>query len=109
MLTWLCQSSNVATIREIEIYDAFDFEMDEACELLAELIDSATLLTQYSWLKHPSTNKRDIQVVIEYALEANPEDESVVPREGLIKIVEFEDQVICQRPTNRTIEYELKT
>ena len=48
VLTWMCQSSNLTTLKELEMCDAFNFELDEACTLLAQLIDTTTILEYFN-------------------------------------------------------------
>ena len=67
LLSWLCQSSNLATLKEMIMYLTFDFSLDEACELIAQLIDTATCLTECD-IKQHTTNQRKVKVTIEYAV-----------------------------------------
>ena len=84
----MCKSSNMATIKEVNFYFTFNFQMDnmhEACELIAEFLDTAPSLTEFIMYS-------DVKVLIEYADEA---------KKGLIKIVKNKDEltIICSRPT----------
>ena len=44
MLVFLWQSSNVATLEDLNMMFAANFDLDETCECLAEFIDSAHAL-----------------------------------------------------------------
>ena len=102
ILSWLCQSSNLATLKEIDMTLALDFSEDESCELICQLIDTAPCLTKCD-IGQTSRNERRVKVLIEYAVEADPEDDSVVPKQGLIKVVNSRDEskIRCQRQTTR--------
>ena len=43
-------------------------------------------------------------LLLEYAIVADPADDSVVPKQGSIKVVDEDDEskVICERATKRT-------
>ena len=65
-------------------------------------------------------NERKIQIEIEYAVRADLADDSVVPRDGLIKVIDYESTfhntdrenidkwLICKRPTKRTNKRQVK-
>lgn len=57
---------------------AFDLSMDEGCSLFAQLLDTATSLKKINIKK--GYNKRSVRVSIDYAVEADPKDASIVPK-----------------------------
>ena len=87
----------MATIKKVNFYFTFNFEMDklhEPCELIAEFLDTAPSLTEFIMYS-------DVKVLIEYADEA---------KKGLIKVVKNKDEstIICSRPTIKTIEQKIE-
>ena len=44
LLLFLCKSSNVATLKDLNMRTAANFDSDEACQYLAQLIDTAHAL-----------------------------------------------------------------
>lgn len=52
--------------------------MDEGCSLFAQLLDTATSLKKINIKK--GYNKRSVRVSIDYAVEADPKDASIVPK-----------------------------
>ena len=88
MLQWLCESSNFATLEDLNMSHALNFQEKEACELLAQFIDTAPSLKKLNIIQSGEDTLK-VGVLIEHAVEADPKDESVVAKQGLIRVVDI--------------------
>ena len=95
----MCESGNVATLQDLDMMDAANFSYDEACQYLAQLIDTALVLKEINI--YGQSGERVVKVLLEYAIVADPADDKVVPKQGSIKVVDRRDEskVICERVT----------
>ena len=66
--------------------NACNFDEDKACEHFAELIDTAPNFKAID-IKNQEGFLRKVYVTMDYAVVADSNDESVVPKDGHIKIV----------------------
>ena len=102
MFKSLCESGSVATLQDLYMYEAANFSSDESCQYLAQLIDTALALKKINISYQEGDRK--VKLLIDYAIVADPADDSVVPKQGYIKVVSKDDEskVICERATQRT-------
>ena len=109
LLSFLCTSSNCATIEELDLgYYACNFDTDQACENLVELVSTAPRI-KYCGISEQIGRKRSVYLKIEYAVEADPNDASAVSKEGKIQVLNEEgSKVIYESATKRTITQELR-
>ena len=68
------------------MWNSSNFDSDDACQLLIQLIDTATALKIVYIVDQ--RGKRKIDVKITYAVHADPSDEKVVLKQGSIKVIE---------------------
>ena len=99
VLSFLCQTSNVATLRDLDMQEAANFDSDEACEYLAQLIDSAKALKKIDISIQEGDRK--VGVDLEYTVAADPADDTIVQNQGFIEVFE-QYNVLCKRITQRT-------
>ena len=99
---FLCQSGSVATLQDLNMQLAANFSSDESCQYLALLIDTALALKKINI--RGQVGEREVKLLLEYTIVADPADDSVVPKQGSIKVVDRRDEskVICERSTKRT-------
>ena len=102
VLSFLCQSGSVASLQDLNMRYAANFSSDEACQYLAQLIDTALAL-EYIDIRYQKGGRK-VKLLLEYAIVADPADDKVVPKQGSIKVVDADDesQIICERATKRT-------
>ena len=102
MLSFLCESGSVATLQDLNMQLAANFSSDESCQYLALLIDTALALKKINI--RGQVGEREVKLLLEYTIVADPADDSVVPKQGSIKVVDRRDEskVICERSTKRT-------
>ena len=67
---------------------------------MADFIDSATSLKSLSITRQIS--QRKVKVELTHPVEADPNDTSIVPTDGSIKIIDREKNVHGERTTKRT-------
>ena len=67
-----------------------NFDSDEACQCLAQLIDIALAL-KYLDISYQE-GKREVKVLIDYAILATPADDRVVPKQGSVMVVDKKDE-----------------
>ena len=79
--------------------EAANFDSDEACEYLAQLIDSAKALKKIDISIQEGDRK--VGVDLEYTVAADPADDTIVQNQGFIEVFE-QYNVLCKRITQRT-------
>ena len=85
LLSSLCQSSSVASLEDLNINGSADFDSDEACEYLAQLIDTALALKKLNI--DGQDFDRYVKLNIDYAVVADPADDKIDHKQGSIRVI----------------------
>ena len=90
----LCESNVCSTIKKMHFPEC-NFELDEACQYLAQLIDTAASLEHINY--GDQRGPRKVVIKLDYEVLPNSDDASVVPKDGQITVHIKDDssKVIC--------------